>query len=145
MLFIVSTRYFNNFAVFSDISEQKTLYLYEIFTLLRSFWMSSVFQYKTYLNIIYWAVLYCYAYCILWFGAGQFCQSISISSVSHLELQSETAKMRSNITRYFTQHFSYWSITWTRICTPKIHNLPRPNGRAMEYLFWKFSRKLAAL
>ena len=46
--------------------------------------------------------------------------------------------MRSNITRYFIQHFSYWGITQIRICTYKIYPYLALTGELWGVFFLGF-------
>ena len=66
------------------------------------------------------------------------------STAIHRELiiQSSAVIMRSNIVRYFINNYRNWGRISIRCCSPKRHNIPRHNGRAMGCLLWIFCRYL---
>ena len=50
-----------------------------------------------------------------------------------------------NITWYYINHFRNWGRISIRSWTHKRHPIPRPNGRGMGCLLWKFWRKFIIL
>ena len=60
-------------------------------------------------------------------------------------VQSSATITRCNIARYYINNYRNWGRISTRCWIHKSHPIPRPNGRAMRCLSWKFVRKLTVL